>query len=175
MLFIDNNKTFTSFYTNRLIVSFDFDDTLRNNIENKIMGNKTKFLLTLIQQSDILNIYPVIVTSRNQKLYEIRDFCIENKIDNKITYVIHSVKNKAKALKQLGASIHFDDDIEELSKLYDNGIVGFLSGEWFSDAFYNNWINKLSVDNVLEYYDKSHIVAKSSIQKYKESGDNHDC
>lgn len=145
------------------IISFDFDDTLYNHISTKPIKTKRNFFLRLIKNCNCLNIYPIIVSSRNEKLWEISDFCQKHDIKDNIEFVIHSVKHKPTILKMIESDIHFDDDIKVLAELYDYGLMGFLSSEWSNQKFYVDWLKLLNEMDHLQYFKTEHLKRKERL------------
>lgn len=145
------------------IISFDFDDTLYNHVSSISIKSKRNFLFSLIRNCKCLNIFPVIVSSRNEKLEEISNFCKKHEMVEKIRLVIHSVQHKPTVLKMIDSDIHFDDDIKVLSELYDYNLMGFLSSEWLNQNFYKQWIDTLDGMGHLKYFDIMHLERKEKL------------
>lgn len=109
-----------------MIISFDFDSTLKMPYSGRTVRNIVK-LFKIFQ--DVYTIF--IVTSRHNcqtSLTEIKDFCKENGL--RPTRIIHTNGElKIETLLSNNVSFHFDDDEEEISECVKHGI-NCIRVEW---------------------------------------------
>ena len=111
-------------------ISFDFDDTLQNNIdwstlnfrdEPRVIIKNVTLLRKLAKNNTIY-----IVSSRPDKYkQEIYDFVVKYHLDVR-GIVVTNLTKKAPTLKKMGIDIHYDDDEEEITWCNDFGIKGIL-------------------------------------------------
>ena len=123
---------------NQKVVSFDFDNTITLYKWDKQEGDYIRDkdglpfgfpndrIIQRIKDHVTNGDKVIIITSRNEIWKkEIEDFVKKHNIPISEIYCTN-MSWKANTLKKLGASMHYDDDIDELRKLKHKGIKGIL-------------------------------------------------
>jgi acid phosphatase class B len=118
------------------VISFDFDDTIYKltwddeendyvrDEQNQIIGELDQEISDLIYKYHKAGKKVVVVTSRmDATMDEVREFI---KKHNLPIQEIHNTNFEPKVftLEKIGASVHYDDDIEEIRPLKSRGIEG---------------------------------------------------
>jgi hypothetical protein len=140
---------FSEFLKEGVIITFDFDDTLKINAKD-VFGKDFPRDEYIKQLKDYLNsgnnVY--IVTSRDnthENRQDIEDFLSSENLP-KLDIHFTNGKLKKDTLLKLDSSLHFDDDIEELKALKSTGINTINTDDGELKAFYKKYFEKLNED-----------------------------
>lgn len=145
----------------KTIISFDFDNTLSNHINNDTIRLKTNFMKSIIKNTT--EFFSIIVSSRKVHIENISDWCKKENLDSCIPFIIHSVPNKSYVLKKLKVVIHFDDDPDVIKDLYNYGITGFISSEWLCPNFVNEWFDVIGDLGHIKYFNEDNLKSKKTL------------
>ncbi len=145
----------------KMVLSFDFDDTLKNHISNDITNLKEQFLLSLIKNTE--QYFSIITTSRSIRLLDITEYLIQHDAIDSIQFIIFNADPKDEVIGTLPIHIHFDDDINVIKKLYSKQRNGFLMGEFLSPMFLDNWFESLTDSGHIKYFDETTIAQRRSL------------
>lgn len=156
--FIEDNF---SDINSKIVLSFDFDDTLKNHIRNDITNLKEQFLLSLIKNTE--QYFSIITTSRSIRLFDITEYLIQHDVIDSIQFIIFNADPKEDVLGVLPIQIHFDDDINVIKKLYSKQRNGFLMGEFLSPQFLDTWFKSLDDSGHIKYFDETTIAQRRSL------------
>lgn len=137
---LNNNNT-------NKIISFDFDDTLKDN--TGLFNDRFDIFKTFMLAPDIT---PIIITGRLGRIDEIIEFIDYNNIKYLIKGVVYNTGYKIDALKDLNVSMHFEDDIDTTINISENKIPVMYMGEFLSDNICNIWRKNVIDNDTYKYY-----------------------